>query len=209
MRRFAASVNVVSPADGGQKSGMTATAVCSVTAEPPSALIIVNRSNRSHATIARTRKFAVNVLANDQRHLAAQFAAKLPDPFHDVPHRAGTTGCPLIEGADAHMECVVVQEVDVGTHTIFVGKVDATSRSNREPLLSRGSIPRPCRGGAPRVTIMSEPSSRNAEMTVAAHNGSESAEQRPAVPQTADSLLDLLQERALNLRQLFWRAHRA
>lgn len=56
---------------------------------------------------------------------------------------------------------------------------------------------------------MSEPSSRNAEMTVAAHNGSEDAEQRPAVPQTADSLLDLLQERALNLRQLFWRAHRA
>jgi flavin reductase (DIM6/NTAB) family NADH-FMN oxidoreductase RutF len=135
MRRFAASVNVVSTADGGQKSGMTATAVCSVTAEPPCALIIVNRSNRSHATIARTRKFAVNVLANDQRHLAAQFAAKLPDPFHDVPHRAGTTGCPLIEGADAHMECVVVQEVDVGTHTIFVGKVVATSRSNREPLL--------------------------------------------------------------------------
>jgi flavin reductase (DIM6/NTAB) family NADH-FMN oxidoreductase RutF len=63
---------------------MTATAVCSVTAEPPSASIIVNRSNRSHGMIARTKKFAVNFLANDQRHLAAHFASKLPEPINDI-----------------------------------------------------------------------------------------------------------------------------
>jgi flavin reductase len=114
---------------------MTATAVCSVSADPPSALIIVNRSNRSHATIENTKRFAVNVLANDQQHLAAHFASRASDPFLNVPHAIGSVGCPLIEGATACIECVVIQEVDVGTHTIFVGKIVGTTKSNRDPLL--------------------------------------------------------------------------
>ncbi len=48
MRRFAASVNVITSVDGTVMNGMTATAVCSVSADPPSLLVIVNRSNRSH-----------------------------------------------------------------------------------------------------------------------------------------------------------------
>src|SRR5436190_11519371 len=135
MRRFAASVNVITSADGAVKNGMTATAVCSVSADPPSALIIVKRENRSHVIIARTQRFAVNVLANDQQHLAAHFASRASDPFAGVPHAIGSTGCPLIEGADACIECVVIQALDVGTHTIFVGKIVATATSNRAPLL--------------------------------------------------------------------------
>jgi flavin reductase (DIM6/NTAB) family NADH-FMN oxidoreductase RutF/DNA-binding MarR family transcriptional regulator len=207
MRRFAASVNVVTSADGEQKNGMTATAVCSVTAEPPSALIIVNRSNRSYGTIARTKKFAVNVLANDQRHLAAHFASKFPKPFSDVPHRSGTTGCPLIEGADAHIECVVIQEVDVGTHTIFVGKIVATGKSNRAPLLYHEGQYHALAERTHQALSMFQ--SKLSDTAAVPEGCSPGTDRASAVPKIADNLLMLLQKRALNLRQLFWRAHRA
>jgi flavin reductase len=135
MRRFAASVNVITSADGAKKNGMTATAVCSVSSDPPSALIIVNKSNRSHPIIAGTRTFAVNVLSSNQRQVAAHFASKLPDPFAEIPHSIGRTGCPIIAGADAHIECTVIDQMDVGTHTIFVGKIVAAGTANGEPLL--------------------------------------------------------------------------
>jgi len=135
MRRFAASVNVITSADGGKKNGMTATAVCSVSSDPPSALIIVNKSNRSHPIIAGTRAFAVNVLSSNQRQIAAHFASKLSDPFAEIPHSIGRTGCPIIAGADAHIECTLIEQLDVGTHTIFVGKIVAAGASSGEPLL--------------------------------------------------------------------------
>lgn len=135
MRRFAASVNVITSADGERKNGMTATAVCSVSSDPPSALIIVNKSNRSHPIIAGTKAFAVNVLSSNQKHVAGHFASKLPDPFADIPHSMGRTGCPIIVGADAHIECTVIDQMDVGTHTIFVGKIVAADAASGEPLL--------------------------------------------------------------------------
>ena len=135
MRRFAASVNVITSADSSKKSGMTATAVCSVSADPPSALIVVNRSNRSHPVIAGTGAFAVNVLSSNQQHIASHFASKAPDPFADIPHSLGKTGCPIIDGADAYIECTVINQTSVGTHTIFVGKIVAAHAANGEPLL--------------------------------------------------------------------------
>jgi flavin reductase len=135
MRRFAASVNVITSADSTKKNGMTATAVCSVTSDPPSALIIVNKSNRSHPIIDGTKAFAVNVLSSNQRHVASHFASRLPDPFAEIPHSIGKTGCPIIAGADAHIECTVIEQMDVGTHTIFVGKIVAAGAASGEPLL--------------------------------------------------------------------------
>lgn len=135
MRRFAASVNVITSFNGALKNGMTATAVCSVSAEPPTALVIVNKSNRSHPVIAETRAFAVNVLSAEQRPIATHFASKHPDPFADVPHTIGETGCPIIDGSDAHIECLVIDQLDVGTHTIFVGRIVATGSSSGDPLL--------------------------------------------------------------------------
>ncbi len=135
MKRFAATVNVITSADGDSLSGMTATAVCSVSADPPSVLIIVNRTNRSHPVIRTSRAFAINVLSVEQENLATHFASKAPDAFAAVAHSFGTTGCPLLDDADAHLECVVTSEMDSGSHTIFVGKIISSHVSNREPLL--------------------------------------------------------------------------
>src|SRR5258708_18957783 len=134
MRRFAASVNVITSADSTKKNGMTATAVCSVSSDPPSALIIVNKSNRSHPIIDGTKAFAVNVLSSDQRQIASHFASKLPDPFAEIRYSIGKTGCPIIAGADAHIECTVIEQMDGGTHTIFVGKLVAAGAATVVPV---------------------------------------------------------------------------
>jgi flavin reductase len=135
MRRFAASVNVITSADGARKNGMTATAVCSVSADPPSALIIVNKSSRSHPIIDGTKAFAVNVLSSNQRQIASHFASKLADPFAEMDYSIGKTGCPIIAGTDAHIECTVIEQMDIGTHTIFVGKIVSAAAASGEPLL--------------------------------------------------------------------------
>lgn len=135
MRRFAANVNVITSADSNTLNGMTATAVCSVTADPPSVLVIVNRANRSHPLIKNSSSFAVNVLSAEQKDLAQHFASRPADPFASIEHSIGRTGCPLIKGADAYLECVVIQETEVGSHTIFVGRVVASQTFNEEPLL--------------------------------------------------------------------------
>ncbi len=135
MRRFAASVNVITSAESDVLNGMTATAVCSVTTEPPSVLIIVNQANRSHRIIKRSQAFAVNVLSEEQKYLAQHFASRPSDPFASVEHFIGKTGCPVIKGADAFLECVVMQEAEVGSHTIFVGRVVASQTFDERPLL--------------------------------------------------------------------------
>lgn len=135
MRRFAANVNVITSADGDALNGMTATAVCSVSADPPSVLVIVNRDNRSHPIIKNSSSFAVNVLSAEQKHLAQHFASRPSDPFASIAHSIGKTGCPLIKGADAYLECVVIQETEVGSHTIFVGRIVASQTFNEQPLL--------------------------------------------------------------------------
>ena len=135
MRRFAACVNVITSVDGEAMNGMTATAVCSVTADPPSLLVIINKNNRSHHVISRSRIFAVNVLSADQEDLAAHFALRALDPFETVEHWIGSTGCPIIREADAYLECEVVKETDFGTHTIFVGQIVACEIASKPPLL--------------------------------------------------------------------------
>ena len=135
MRRFAANVDVITCANGEYLNGMTATAVASVTADPPSVLIIVNHSARSHAIIKNTRAFTINVLAADQKSVAIHFASKPADPFGGIAHTIGSNRCPIIDGIAAHLECAVVQHFEFGTHTIFIGKILETNVSRFAPLL--------------------------------------------------------------------------
>jgi len=92
--------------------------------------------------------FAINVLTESQRSLCDYFAKRLaPDPndeFAGIPHRNGTTGAPLIDGAIATIECRLAHRYPGGDHEIFVAEViDASIQSDDAPLLfHRGRFPR-------------------------------------------------------------------
>jgi flavin reductase len=135
MRCIASTVNVITSGEGVAINGMTATAVCSVSAAPPCILIVVNQENRSHALIEKTGAFAVNVLSAWQKSLALHFASKTAMPFESVAHRAGITNAPILEGCAAYLECVVENQTKSGTHSIFVGRVVSSGETDRSPLL--------------------------------------------------------------------------
>jgi flavin reductase len=135
MRRIASTVTVITSGSGLAPNGMTATAVCSVSATPPCVLVVVNQANKSHALIERDGVFAINVLAEDQEVLGRHFALKSDNPFENVKYRRGVTGTPILAGCVANLECVVESQIESGTHSIFVGRVVHTDEQGASPLL--------------------------------------------------------------------------
>jgi flavin reductase (DIM6/NTAB) family NADH-FMN oxidoreductase RutF len=135
MRATAASVMVITTGYNGQLHGMTATAFSSVSAEPPTVLIVLNRSTRTHPMVSASGHFVVNLLAEDQAHLGNRFAGKLDNQFDGIGYTLSDRGAPIINGAVATLECETVGATDFGTHTIFIGKVLKGTRSEVLPLL--------------------------------------------------------------------------
>lgn len=135
MRHFAAAVCVVSTSGPSGKHGLAATAVCSVCAEPPTILVIVNRTSRTHPHISKNGTFSVNILSESQSDVAKHMSSKSDDQFEQVPHRTAEEGAILIEDTLGHFHCRVVSEHDIGTHTIFVGRILSGSVGSGAPLI--------------------------------------------------------------------------
>lgn len=135
MRCIASTVTVITSRAGSVTNGMTATAVCSVSASPPCILVVINQTARSHSLIESAGVFAVNVLATNQLALAQHFASKPDEPLASVEHHQGRTGVPILEGCAASLECVVESQTKSGTHSIFVGRVVSARQAGASPLL--------------------------------------------------------------------------
>jgi flavin reductase (DIM6/NTAB) family NADH-FMN oxidoreductase RutF len=129
MRQLAAGVTLITTVHDGQRAGLTATAVCSVSAEPPQLLTCVNRRSETHRVIDRSGVFAVNVLASDQQHLAQIFAGATDiygeRRFEQAPWIELATGAPVLASCLASFDCRVVESVVAATHSIFIGSVEA------------------------------------------------------------------------------------
>jgi flavin reductase (DIM6/NTAB) family NADH-FMN oxidoreductase RutF len=138
--RFATGVTVVTALDPeGRPAGMTASAVSSVSLEPPLLLVCVGHQADFHPVIAAAPRFALNVLAADQEHLSRRFAASDTDRFAGVPCRSGPHGVPLLEGVVAHILCDRRSREEAGDHTVFIGLVTGGETFDRPPLLYFGS----------------------------------------------------------------------
>jgi flavin reductase (DIM6/NTAB) family NADH-FMN oxidoreductase RutF len=133
-------VTVVTTVDHlGQPTGLTASAVASVSLHPPLVLVCVSQNAQSYPALSASGRFAVNVLALGQESLSRRFATTAPghEKFKDVGYRPGKLGLPILDGALASFECEVVHSYPGGDHTIFVGRVEAGSPggNSHEPLL--------------------------------------------------------------------------
>ncbi|BCH29349.1 flavin reductase [Mesorhizobium sp. L-8-10] len=114
---------------------MTATAFSSVSADPAMVLIVLNRSTRTHPLVMASGHFVINLLSESQIGLGQRFAGKLDNQFDGVPYRLTERGAPVLEGVAASLECETVREIDMGTHTIFVGQVVSGHGSDALPLI--------------------------------------------------------------------------
>ncbi|WP_285480931.1 flavin reductase family protein [Amycolatopsis sp. NBRC 101858] len=139
MAQFATGVTVLT-AGGEDAHGMTANAFSSVSLEPPMVLCCVSKAARMHTAIVTAGSFGVNILAADQQDTSKYFADwRRPDgmaQFEAVGYTPGSrTGAPLLHGALAWLECELAQVVAGGDHSIFLGRVVATSRGTGEDAL--------------------------------------------------------------------------
>jgi flavin reductase len=138
MRAVASGVSVVTTFHYGSPHGMTATAFSSVSADPPTVLIVLNKGTRTHPLISESRHFVVNMLREDQTELGVHFSGKAEDQFSDMHYHPGQLGAPILDGVVSYFECETVNEVDAGTHTIFVGRVVNGGANETSPLLYHG-----------------------------------------------------------------------
>ncbi len=135
MRHVATGVTVVTSLRDGEPRGITVNALASVSLEPPSLLICINREARSYLFISTSRVFCVNVLAGEQRALAEHFSGKVRDrQFDDVAYRIDTTGAPVLEGTIAHFDCELAHEYQFGSHSILIGRVLSCAARPGSPL---------------------------------------------------------------------------
>lgn len=127
MRRLAASVTVVTAVKEQEKCGITATAVTSVTTNPPAMLVCVNRSASVHSVLKKGAPFCVNLLHHQHVDISNAFGGffKCEDKFaygtwHENDHKV-----PYLADAQANLFCTVDGEIDYGTHTIVIGKIES------------------------------------------------------------------------------------
>jgi flavin reductase (DIM6/NTAB) family NADH-FMN oxidoreductase RutF/DNA-binding GntR family transcriptional regulator len=131
---FASGVTVITTLYDGEPYGTTASAVSSLSLEPPMLLICMNKQSSTGQAISAARRFAVNILAEDQPDAALRFAGKGKDKFTGVKMVTGGRGEPLLRDALATLECQVVQEVTGGTHWVFLAAVERASARAGTPL---------------------------------------------------------------------------
>ena len=137
MRRVASTVNVITICVDGVPMGITATAMSSLSMDPPSLLICINQAATMHRSMEEVSHFCVNVLHRDQEDIARMFADRRQ---HALRFAAGwDTDCarpPRLLEAQAALLCRRTDHHRFGTHSIFIGVVeDVTVREDVRPLV--------------------------------------------------------------------------
>lgn len=134
MGHFASGVTIITTESEGRAYGTTASAVSSLSLEPPMVLICMNESSSTGQAVARSGAFAINILHVDQHELARRFATKDPDKFDGVELEPGPFGQPLLADALATIECAVTETMSGGTHTVYIGEVRSAVSYDGAPL---------------------------------------------------------------------------
>ena len=140
MRRFASGVCVVAAGEGDARRGMTVSAFSSVSADPPTILVCINRSSSAHETLTTSSHFSVNILGAGQEEYAMLFAGqralKGADRFDENWHNHAH-GAPVLSNALYSILCAGEAHHVAGSHTVMIGRVvDAiTNRQDGGPAL--------------------------------------------------------------------------
>ncbi len=135
MRHFAMGVSIITAKEGEQRAGLTATAVCSVTADPPRLVVFVNKNVVASQVVLKSGALCVNVLAGEQEEVAKAFAGMIQGVHGDARFEYGdwdtlATGAPTLVATLASFDCRVIKVFDESTHHAFLCEVLATRERN-------------------------------------------------------------------------------
>jgi flavin reductase len=137
MSRLGSAVNIITLADATGRHGFTASAVCSVTDDPPTMLVCINRGARVRDCVLEGAAICINTLAANQKDLSVNFAAPstMEERFKLGTWATLVTGAPVLEEAMIACDCRVARIVEVGTHSVVFCEVNAIHLGNAEDSL--------------------------------------------------------------------------
>lgn len=139
MRLLAGGVCILATSRDGEWHGLTMTAVCSLTMDPPSLIACVNRDAGARGVMSATRRVSVNVLSHHHTDLAELFSSPVirgPQRFDDSTWTAMASGVPALVDALAVLDCEIIRETELGQHAVFFCEVKTTRlQPGRKPLV--------------------------------------------------------------------------
>jgi flavin reductase len=139
MAQLGAAVNVITTDGAAGRTGMTASAVCSVTDDPPTLAVCINRSSRSNPFFKENAVLCVNTVSSSQTEIASVFSGATqcsPEQrFESGDWTTLVTGTPVLEGALVSFDGRITDVVEKGTHTVFFVEVEAVRHSGGAGLV--------------------------------------------------------------------------
>ena len=145
LSRFPSGVTVVTARDAGQRDhGITVSSFASVSLTPPLVLVCIDAAAVMHRVITSAPAFTVNILGVAQEELSRRFAEPDEGRFDGLTVERGVTGCALLSGSTATLECVIRDRHAAGDHLVVIGEVVAgAATGDVDPLLyHRGAYTR-------------------------------------------------------------------
>ncbi len=129
MARLCGAVNIVTTDGPGGRSGFTASAVCSVTADPPTLLVCLNRSSSAAPAFGENAALCVNTVGPRHQEIAMLFGGKTPmdDRFAAADWAPGVTGAPVLADAVVSFDCRVTGRAEVGSHDVLFCEIHGIS----------------------------------------------------------------------------------
>jgi flavin reductase len=139
MAKLGAAVNVITTDGAAGRTGMTASAVCSVTDDPPMVAVCINRSSRSNPLFRENGVMCVNTVSSSQTEISSVFAGATrcsPEQrFESGDWTKLVTGAPVLQGALVSFDGRITDIVEKGTHTMFFVEVEAVRHSDTAGLI--------------------------------------------------------------------------
>jgi flavin reductase (DIM6/NTAB) family NADH-FMN oxidoreductase RutF len=134
-RQFVTGVTVVTTMDGDRPRGLAVNAFSSISLDPPTVMVCVQRTSSTYECLFRSSHLAINILSADQLDVVTRFAAKSDDKFSGLDWAPGRFGSPLIDRSSAQMEVEIRERLQASTHTVFVCRVVDAAVSDRTPMI--------------------------------------------------------------------------
>ena len=134
--RFSTGITIVTARDEkGRDHGMTVSAFCSVSLEPPLVLVCIGHDASMHGLMLKVEQIGISVVSSTQEALSRRFADPESDRFDGIGYTRGENGVALLDDALVQLECKVEARHEAGDHTVVVCAVERAEAFDGRPLL--------------------------------------------------------------------------
>jgi flavin reductase (DIM6/NTAB) family NADH-FMN oxidoreductase RutF len=145
LRNLTTPVVAITSARNGKLNGMISDGAVrsSIVPDVPRVLVQINAFHLTHEIVHETGRFALHLLHADQADLVTRLgfaSGRDGDKLADVPHRLGATGCPILDDCYAWFDCTVINRMETGISTVFLGQAMDVGRGRGDAVLKPAQL---------------------------------------------------------------------